>query len=899
MTAQTQRSNPEDPLEGYSGLTLFPRTLASIPNAPKPYDPHDLHRVHNFLKSMTLPSPNTIVEEAEAVVDCSSGLAGSEIPSYLISEYKNEHVAARGTENPQERRPALGRKRARFSLKPNSSRPTVNLETSLDIGKLKDPEQFFLAFEKIENARKELQKQTGGDLMDLNLQNSSMAARPRRPGILRRSVKYKHRYSDVLSSQETLEENILSPSGYSVQQETINPDDASLDRELVDAALQETELADSIAKSEKKVNDLLDELLSDNYGGLDGDDPVSLLQEHLQIKPIDLEKLSLPELQAVRRIDLKASGANLPKPRHVLSDIQNLLKGVSSKTPKKRQQAESPVSSLASPTPAKCPLSSIVSLKKRILQLNPLTDPYSAHDIDQSIARNLLASESIKKQADQVNTEKELSASTELKSSMIEESDAADMNLGLPHGMMGNAPRSSDKTVNDNLSRLGYGVGVGSSGSHAYVENKNSSSCMENRIVNEILGRPDTVTDFQTTVPNGLDDKVHEKDTLQEAGDLLCPDLNMEDSTVEILNSTQDQENTPVVEDRATDGLSNIADTDPEQHKEKAQIATEEPLNDQNRAKFSFFFLPSTDKENTPVVEDRATDGLSNIADTDPEQHKGKAKIATEEPLNDQNRAKFSFFFLPSTDQENTPVVEDRATDGLSNIADTDPEQHKEVNFNLFSIKITQIATEEPLNDQNRAKSHPRKKSKLKKVSHRKNLAAFGTLLVSVMRQSTRINMLYLCSIFLSFFFLLSTGQANHPVVEDHATDGSSNTAETAPEQQNKEVLPTGEPLNEQSKVISRPGKKSRQEEISRRQSLAASGTSWESGTRRSTRIKSRPLEYWKGERFLYGRVHQSLTTVIGIKYASPGTNDGKPTIKVKSYVSDQYKDLVDLAARF
>lgn len=59
----------------------------------------------------------------------------------------------------------------------------------------------------------------------------------------RRSVKYKHRYSDVLSSQETLEENILSPSGYSVQQETINPDDASPDRELADAALQETELA--------------------------------------------------------------------------------------------------------------------------------------------------------------------------------------------------------------------------------------------------------------------------------------------------------------------------------------------------------------------------------------------------------------------------------------------------------------------------------------------------------------------------------------------------------------------------------------------------------------------------------------------------------------------------------
>lgn len=41
------------------------------------------------------------------------------------------------------------------------------------------------------------------------------------------------------------------------------------------------------------------------------------------------------------------------------------------------------------------------------------------------------------------------------------------------------------------------------------------------------------------------------------------------------------------------------------------------------------------------------------------------------------------------------------------------------------------------------------------------------------------------------------------------------------------------------------------------------------------------------------------LTTVIGIKYESPGNADGKPGIKVKSFVSDEYKDLVELAARF
>ncbi|EOA39763.1 hypothetical protein CARUB_v10008413mg, partial [Capsella rubella] len=86
---------------------------------------------------------------------------------------------------------------------------------------------------------------------------------------------------------------------------------------------------------------------------------------------------------------------------------------------------------------------------------------------------------------------------------------------------------------------------------------------------------------------------------------------------------------------------------------------------------------------------------------------------------------------------------------------------------------------------------------------------------------------------------------------------------------------------------------------FSRRKSLAGAGTKMEGGIRRSTRIKSRPLEYWRGERFLYGRIHESLTTVIGIKYGSPedGKND-KRASKVKSFVSDDYKDLVDFAAR-
>ncbi|RVW28986.1 hypothetical protein CK203_033982 [Vitis vinifera] len=50
-------------------------------------------------------------------------------------------------------------------------------------------------------------------------------------------------------------------------------------------------------------------------------------------------------------------------------------------------------------------------------------------------------------------------------------------------------------------------------------------------------------------------------------------------------------------------------------------------------------------------------------------------------------------------------------------------------------------------------------------------------------------------------------------------------------------------------------------------------------------------------EKVSNGVLKDGLTTVIGVKYVSPAKGDGKPTIKVKSYVSDEYKELVDLAA--
>ncbi|KAL0916139.1 hypothetical protein M5K25_013627 [Dendrobium thyrsiflorum] len=77
-------------------------------------------------------------------------------------------------------------------------------------------------------------------------------------------------------------------------------------------------------------------------------------------------------------------------------------------------------------------------------------------------------------------------------------------------------------------------------------------------------------------------------------------------------------------------------------------------------------------------------------------------------------------------------------------------------------------------------------------------------------------------------------------------------------------------------------------------------GSVWESGVRRSTRIRMKPLKHWCGERFLYARIHDSLTTVIGVKKFETTPQNGRKTVmKVKSYVSDQYSDLVAQAALY
>ncbi|XP_047310699.1 centromere protein C-like isoform X2 [Impatiens glandulifera] len=359
-----QSSDLMDPLHHFSSLSLFPRAFSDLKKNVSSYRNHDgLDFIHESMKSKDLKSPNKLFQQANTIIDGVSGLLNTNINGLVEGEKLNDTFNEMRKGNPQDRRPGLGRKRPCFSLKPNSSQSTVSLEPSLDIDQFEDPEDYFLAYEKLENVRKELRSQKGSDLYSLDEHSPLRAEQRRRPGLLRKSTSYIHHGPSIpyekenqsVASQETSEQEILLENHSSPEKQLLS--------------VKPGKDTSSVQLTRPKVDGLLDELLSDKCENLDGNGALSFLQEHLQIKPIDLEKLCLPAFPVVGKgesVDVKEKSK---KPKRVLSDIQNILKSVGDKTPMKdKPVAGSPISSTASPTPPRSPFASIFLMKNTSLQ---------------------------------------------------------------------------------------------------------------------------------------------------------------------------------------------------------------------------------------------------------------------------------------------------------------------------------------------------------------------------------------------------------------------------------------------------------------------------------------------------------------------------------------------------
>lgn len=117
-------------------------------------------------------------------------------------------------------------------------------------------------------------------------------------------------------------------------------------------------------------------------------------------------------------------------------------------------------------------------------------------------------------------------------------------------------------------------------------------------------------------------------------------------------------------------------------------------------------------------------------------------------------------------------------------------------------------------------------------------------------------------------------------------------------EQQTVDTITSNSRSPKKGKGQNEAQRRNKKQESNRRKSLADAGLMWKSGVRRSTRIRSRPLQHWRGERFVYGRIHGTMATVIGVKSYSP-TQDGKAAMRVKSFVPEQYSDIVAASAKY
>lgn len=146
------------------------------------------------------------------------------------------------------------------------------------------------------------------------------------------------------------------------------------------------DVTESSKKTENEVSDMLEELLSRNDEDLEEQGVLNLLQERLKIKPLDLENLYTNELPDAGTTSISTM-SSLHKPRRNSLIIGSALKTQSRKLHVEHEAVANIVKHVSSPKPLS-PFASMSLLKKRILQSNPLRDPFSPLNIDISECPN-------------------------------------------------------------------------------------------------------------------------------------------------------------------------------------------------------------------------------------------------------------------------------------------------------------------------------------------------------------------------------------------------------------------------------------------------------------------------------------------------------------------------------
>ncbi|XP_031387735.1 centromere protein C isoform X3 [Punica granatum] len=935
MASGATGPDPLDALAQFSVLSLFPRSFGALQNASDPYDlERELDSLHSHLGTIALQGPKKLFNQAKSIMESCSELLNTDIPGEVAAEERDEFDAAKANEeNPKRRRPGLGLKRPKFSLKPDSSQPAVNLEATFDIDSYEDPDEFFAAFERMEQANREIMRQNGIVPEDPG-QHKLKEARRRRPGLPGRS--YKHKFSESgIFPPETVMESYVAVSNSTIQQDAENEsNDESRERDFTGST-----------KAKRKHSELLDELLSLNLEDLDGDGAASLLQEHLQIKAINIENLELPDLQDIQKDDWNASVGNLSKQIPVLLDIQNLMKRAHGHSPTKHKGgSESSKNYVSSKSATKSPFAQISLLQKRLFRENSSIDPFSSDHVDDVAARNCLDMEHAEKESDDVNKRNK--------------SDVSSHNPG--------------DSISIPVDRGDFDVVIGSNSNDLQNEVANCKTDLP--MMAEFLDRPSTDLDSQAekeaATSTQLNAETEDSDTEEanEDGNILgltkakrknnelldeLLSLNLEDLDGDgAANPLQEHLQTKAI------NIENLELPDLQDIQKDDLNASVGNLSKQRPVLLDIQNLMKRAHGHSPTKHKGGSESLKNYVSSKSATKSPFAQISLlQKRLFRENSSIDPFssdhvddvaarncLDMEHAEKESDDVNKRNKSDGSSHnpgesISGTLDRGDFDVvigsNSNDLQNEVTNHKTDLPM----MAEFLDRPSTDLDSQAEKE--AATSTQLNAETEDS-------------------DTEEANEDgdilvssEVEEFARDGSSKCPGGVLEQQIEEpvaTLPSGqgekkscpscngrkrkeasalrssresenpvatecqqnerrddaseELIEEAAQEMHTGGRKSRPRpkkprlvnELSRRRtSLGGAGTTWDNGVRRSTRIRSRPLAFWKGERFLYGRIHESLATVIGVKYESPG--DGKPRLKVKSFVSDEYKELVELVS--
>lgn len=764
--------NQIDPFKGDSILSLNPKTFINSKDA---VNSKDIDSIHQFMSAMALQNADKYLEEARSVKN-----GDSEFPN------TKENV------NPQEKRPALVRKRAKFSMKPNASHPSTILEPTLQMDQLRelrDPEEFFAAYEKLENAKKEIRRQRGEDPNEPNV-STTTTVRQRRPELPRRKTTYKHHVyssqpeSDISFAHETLQNDVRSPPTFYSQQEPV----------IANCESQEEDVVGSVTETEDRVHELFNHLMATcNNDNLDDKGRLSYLEECLNAKPPEITELNLPDFPSVPRVDLGSPVKTLVNQSR-LSDTRPLLDNLRGKTPAIQiQLSDNRFSPLGSPTPPRSPFFAISTFGKHKSKLSEGKDPFSSHDIDSSHTAN---SETNSGQSMHTRKYNEFSfrmgslVDNEVTETAINDVTHAASAEGL------NKPPDSD--------------------------NLSEQFNMEEKVEDDNIG-----VDYAAITINKNEGIQGNAEEVEKAASGTKINLNVEDITDDG-HPRSVQEMVEIVEDVTEKA---VPSTSPEAD---VEISTMDDLN------IHCFESVQTDIED--LNESRPAQNTDIVSEQQneeqPKKSANKRKKTTRPPKVDFRKTRQSLAAQPDAD-----IIED--------LDESRPAQNLDV------------VSEHPNEEQPNTSVNERKKTtRAPKVDLRK--------------RSQR----------------LAAAQTDANVIEDPDESIPAQIPDIVSQQQ----------IEEQPKTsVNKRKTTTRASEVDlkkRRQSLADAGTVWKSGVRKSNRIRRKPLEYWKGERLLYGRVHNSLPTIIGVKYISPAKEKGKPEhFRVESFVSDKYKDLVDLAS--